>query len=118
MERKIHCRGAFLKVVSRLRDNDSVSEEAVWLAEDTRRVGSFSEVRRIRFGLDAGARMKSKMAEFAESNARKCWARSRIFRQRDWHSGSWKSGLRSSTILATAPGPPRRFESSRLVGSQ
>jgi hypothetical protein len=38
-------------------DNESASEEAVWLAEDSRRVGFFSEVARVRFGLDVGARM-------------------------------------------------------------
>jgi hypothetical protein len=35
----------------------SASEEVTWLAEDTRKAGSFFGVRRIRFGLDAGGRM-------------------------------------------------------------
>jgi hypothetical protein len=42
---------------SRLEDNESASKEVVWLAEDSRKVGSFSGVRKIRFGLDAGERM-------------------------------------------------------------
>jgi hypothetical protein len=38
-------------------DNESASEEAVWLAEDSRKAGFFSEVRRVQFGLDVGERM-------------------------------------------------------------
>lgn len=37
-------------------DHESASKEAVWLAEDSRKAGSFSEVRKIRFGSDVGAR--------------------------------------------------------------
>jgi len=59
--------------------NRSASEEAVWLAEDFRKEGYFSEVSKIQFGWDVGERMKLKMAVFAESSARKCRARSRIY---------------------------------------
>jgi hypothetical protein len=38
-------------------DNGSASEEAVWLAEDSRKAVFFSGVRKIKFGSDAGARM-------------------------------------------------------------
>jgi hypothetical protein len=44
-------------LIFRAKDNESASEEVIWLAEDTRKVGSFSEVRRIRFGSDVGARI-------------------------------------------------------------
>jgi hypothetical protein len=38
-------------------ENDgSASEEAIWLAEDTRKAGSFFGARKIRSGLDAGER--------------------------------------------------------------
>ena len=98
------------------KDNGSASEEAVWLAEDSRKAGFFSEVVRIWFGSDGGARILSKMAEFAESNAQKCSAPSRTIRQRGWHFENWKSGLRLSTILVTVPDPLRPLQSSRLVG--
>jgi hypothetical protein len=43
-------------IASRLEGNRSASEEASWLAEDSRKEEYFSEARRIRFGLVAGAR--------------------------------------------------------------
>jgi hypothetical protein len=44
-------------LISRHRDNGSVSEEEVWLADDFRKAVFFSEAREIRIGLGAGARM-------------------------------------------------------------
>jgi hypothetical protein len=44
-------------LISPPEDNRSASEEAVWLAEDTRKEEYFSEVGRIQSGLDVGARI-------------------------------------------------------------
>jgi hypothetical protein len=38
-------------------DNRSASEEAVWLAEDSRKAGFFCKTRRVQFGSDVGERM-------------------------------------------------------------
>jgi hypothetical protein len=44
-------------IVSQPEGKGSASEEAVWLAEDSRRAGYFSEVRKIKCGSVVGVRM-------------------------------------------------------------